>query len=197
VKRTLRYLLPTAVVLALAAVLSGDTLLAALGSYLVKAEAPRKADIAIVLAGDVSGGRIIRAGELVREGYVPRALVSGPEGVYGYHECDLAIPFAVKSGFPENYFLHFENEAHSTAEEAQAAALELRRLGAHNVLVVTTDYHTRRSGRAYRKAAPDLNFTVVAAPDQYFTAKGWWRNREGQKTMVYESLKTVASWLGI
>src|SRR5579864_44790 len=113
-----------AVVLVAAAVLAlvfHNSLLAALGSYLVKADAPEKADIALVLAGDGGGNRILAAARLVRQGYISRVLVSGPSGIYGYHECDLAIPFAVKAGYPESYFLHLENDARSTKEEARDA----------------------------------------------------------------------------
>ena len=99
-------------------------------------------------------------------------LVSGPSGIYGYHECDLAIPFAVKAGYPESYFVHFENDARSTQEEARDAVARLRQLGAHKVLLVTSDYHTRRAGKIFRAAAPDLQFIVIAAPDASFTAGG-------------------------
>jgi uncharacterized SAM-binding protein YcdF (DUF218 family) len=194
VKRGLRSLgLGVAAVLLLAAVFH-NALLVAVGSYLVKAQAPEHADIAFVLAGDFFGNRIRTAAELVRAGYVPKVIVSGPSSFYGYHECDLAIPFAVKSGYPESYFLHFENDARSTAGESKAASAELHRMGVHKVLLVTSDYHTRRAGSIFRAAAPDLQFVVVAAPDQSFRADTWWHNREAQKTVLLEWTKTVASW---
>jgi len=182
---------------ALLGLLLHESLLGAIGSYLVRADAPVKADIAVVLAGDSRGNRILRAAELVKQWFIPMALVSGPDGNYGFSECDLAIPFAVKAGYSEAYFVHFENMARSTEEEAGAIVAELRRRGVHSALIVTSDYHTRRAGRMYRKAAPDLDFKIVAAPDAFFTADGWWRNREGRKTAFYEWMKTVASWLGI
>ena len=123
--------------------------------------------------------------------------VSGPDGNYGLHECDLAIPFAIKAGYPEEYFVHFENSARSTWAEAQEAAAVLRNMGAHKVLVVTSNYHTRRSARMYREAVPDLDITVVGAPDTYFSPEAWWKNREGQKTFLYEWMKTVASWVNL
>jgi len=180
-----------------AAALFHAQILAALGAYLVKTDPLQKADIALVLAGDDSGNRILKAAELVRQGYAPKLLVSGPSGVYGYHECDLAIPFAVKAGYPESMFVHLESDANSTQEEAQAAVAELRRLGAHRILLVTSDYHTRRAGRIFRAAAPELIFDVVAAPDVYFSPGGWWHDREGRKTFAIEWLKTVTSWFGI
>ena len=181
----------------LAALFFHAQIFSALGSYLVHQDQPKHADLALVLAGDATGNRIIRAAELVRQGYVPKVVVSGPSGQYGLYECDLAIPFAVRAGYPESYFIHFEHDAHSTQEEAANAVAELKRLGTRHVLLVTSDYHTRRAGRILRAAAPDVEFTVVAAPDLYFSASGWWHNREGRKTFLVEWEKTVANWFGV
>lgn len=172
-------------------------ILTAGGSYLVRAEPPRKADVVLVLAGGADGSRILRAGALVRDGFAPQAMISGPGGNYGWHECDLAIPFAVKHGFAESHFSHFENEARSTAEEADAAVTELRRRGVRSVLLVTSNYHTRRAANIFRKRAPEIEFIPVEAPDQYFTPGGWWHNREGQKIFLYEWEKTAAEWVGL
>jgi uncharacterized SAM-binding protein YcdF (DUF218 family) len=174
-----------------------NAVLAELGSYLIKADPPEKADIALVLAGDGEGNRILKAAQLARQGYVSKILVSGPSGVYGQYECDLAIPFAVKAGYPESYFMHFENDARSTQEEARDAIARLRQLGMHKVLLVTSDYHTRRAGKIYRTAAPDLQFVVVAAPDKYFTPGGWWHNRQGEKIAFNEWVKTLTEPFGI
>jgi uncharacterized SAM-binding protein YcdF (DUF218 family) len=181
----------------LAGILFHSQIFGALGAYLVRQDQPKQADVALVLAGDTTGNRILRAGELVRQGYVPKAVISGPSGVYGLFECDLAIPFAVRAGYPESYFIHFEHDAHSTQEEATNAVAELKKLGARRVLLVTSDYHTRRAGRILRAAAPDIEFTVVAAPDNYFSPAGWWHNREGRKTFFVEWEKTFANWFGV
>ena len=178
----------------LCAILFHTPILTAFGSYLDRSGPPEKADVVLVLAGDASGNRILKAAELVRQGYAPRVVVSGPAGNYGYYECDLAIPFAVKAGYPESEFVRFPNNAHSTLEEAEAATEELHSLGAHRVLLVTSLYHTRRAGGMFRAVAPDLTFVVVSAPDVYFTPDGWWHNREARKTFLYEWMKTIASW---
>ncbi|MEP6962726.1 MAG: YdcF family protein, partial [Acidobacteriota bacterium] len=174
-----------------------EPILGAAGSYLVRADAPQSADLVLVLAGDGRGNRILTAAELVRKGFVPKVLVSGPDGVYGAYECDLAIPFAVKAGYPESYFIHMENHARSTREEAVASGEVLHKMGVHKILLVTNDYHTRRAGDMYRQAMPDIQVTVIAAPDTYFSAHGWWQNREGQKTALYEWMKTIAGWANI
>ena len=192
-----RTLLAAVVVLVLAGWLERDRILGALGGYLVAASPPQKADIAVVLAGDSSGSRILTAADLVKNGYVPLVLVSGPGGEYDLHECDLAIPFAVKRGYPASYFAHFEHNARSTAEEVAVIVPELRRRNVHKVLLVTSNFHTRRASELFRRAAPDLTVIAIAAPDEYFTPDGWWHNREGQKTFLTEWEKTVAVWLGL
>lgn len=171
--------------------------LAGLGRLLVRDDGPVRADMAVVLAGDFSGNRILRAAELVKQGYVPSVLVSGPHVVYSLYECDLAIPFAVKHGYPADWFLREPNEALSTRAEAAAILPDLRRRGVHRFLLVTSDFHTARAARIYRSAAPDLEMRVVAAPDDYFRADGWWRNREGRKIFLVEWLKTGANVFGM
>jgi uncharacterized SAM-binding protein YcdF (DUF218 family) len=172
-------------------------LLTALGSYLVSDHAPEKADVALVLAGGEGGERILKGAQLVRDGYAPAAFISGPGGVYDSYECDLAIPFAVRRGFPESYFIHAEHHAHSTFEEAQAVLPEIRKRGYKRILLVTSNYHTHRAVGIFERQAPDLDFIPIAAPDAYFTANGWWHNREGQKTFLVEWEKTIASWAGL
>ena len=184
-------------VVLLALAISHSLILGALGDFLVNADGPQNADIVVVLAGDFSGSRITTGAQLVREGYAPKVLVSGPYGAYGHYECDLAIGFAEKQGFPADYFVAFPHHALSTKEEAAAIAPELQKRGVKSVLLVTSDFHTRRAGRLFRAAAPDLTFYLVGAPDEYFSPHGWWRVREGRKTFAIESMKTVAEWLGI
>ena len=169
----------------------------ALGRMLVRDDGPARADIAVVLAGDFYGNRVVRAAELVKQGYVPKVLVSGPHVIYGLYECDLAISLAVKRGYPESWFIRSPNEALSTRDEADAILADLRRRGVHRFLLVTSDFHTARAARIYRAADSGFDMRVVAAPDRYFRADGWWRNREGRKIFVVEWMKTVASALGI
>lgn len=194
--RFLKILVYTVAVLALLAV-AHAWWMTALGRLLVHADGAANADIAVVLAGDYYGNRILFAGGLVKQGFVPKVLVSGPQMLYGQYECDLAIPYAVQHGFPADWFLRAPNQAHSTREEAAAILPDLRRRGVHRFLLVTSDFHTARAGRIYRAAAPDLEMRVVAVPDMYFRPDGWWRNREGQKLFLIEWLKTAANAVGM
>jgi uncharacterized SAM-binding protein YcdF (DUF218 family) len=169
----------------------------ALGRYLVRTDEPFRADIAVVLAGDGYGHRILKGAEMVRQGYTSKVLVSGPMLFNGRSEADLEIPFAVSHGNPESWFVPVPHTSTSTRQEAAAIAPELRRLGVRRCLLVTSDYHTRRAGNVFRAAAPAVEFRVVAAPDEFFRPDGWWRTREGQKCFVMEWMKTITAWFGI
>jgi uncharacterized SAM-binding protein YcdF (DUF218 family) len=169
-----------------------------LGDVLIHDDGPAKADIAIVLAGDQWGNRVLKGAELVREGYVPAVLVSGPP-FYGEHECDAAIRFAVSRGYSRESLIGVPNDSLSTREEARAMLAELRRRGVHNFLLVTSDYHTARSGRIYRVEEGEGGpaFRTVAVPDKFFRRDSWWRTREGLKIVFFEWSKTIATAVGM
>jgi uncharacterized SAM-binding protein YcdF (DUF218 family) len=194
--RRFRWLLAVAVALVLA-LITYPIWLTALAGFLVHSDPPVPADMIVVLAGDFTGSRIFTAGSLVRQGFAPKALISGPAGVYGLYESDLAIAMAVHNGYPAAYFLAFPNESKSTASETAALVPELRRLHVHKIDLVTSNFHTRRAAKVFRSQAPDIEVHVVAAPDRYFTTNGWWKDREGRKTFLMEWMKTVGSWLGM
>jgi uncharacterized SAM-binding protein YcdF (DUF218 family) len=181
----------------LLAVATSHIWLAALGAYLVRAEPPVHADMVVVLAGDFSGNRILTAGDLVRHGFAPNALVSGPSGAYGLHESDLAIQFAVHHGYPESYFVALPNDSRSTKSEADDVLAALNKWHARSVDIVTSDYHTRRAGNIYRAKAGGVEIHMVAAPDVYFKPDSWWKDRDARKTFLMEWMKTVATWLGM
>jgi len=183
------------------AFLTGSLWLPALGYALAHEDGPAKADIIVVLGGDYTGQRILKAADLIRRGYAPAALVSGPGGFYGRYESDFSIPFAVERGYPEQWFIPLRRNVQSTSEEAAAVLAELRRRGVRSFLLVTSDYHTARAGRicraVERSAGGGPAFRVVGAPDQTFQLGSWWREREGRKTVFMEWCKTLTGPLGL
>jgi uncharacterized SAM-binding protein YcdF (DUF218 family) len=174
--------------------------LTALGNRLVHEDGPAKADLAVVLAGDKFGNRILKGADLVRRGCVPAVLVSGPI-LYGTYESDLAIAFAVSRGNPPQWFIPLPHQADSTAEESGQVLNYLMDHDVHSFLLVTSDYHTARSGRVFRAAIrrrnADVRMRVVAAPDRWFRPDSWWKTREGRKIFFQEWAKTAASAFGI
>lgn len=170
------------------------------GYALIRNDGPAKADIAVVLAGDFFGHRIEKAAQLVKQGYVPAVLVSGPPGAYGRNESDLALEFIEHEGYPPQWFIPFPDPAHSTREEAGFVLPELRRRDIHSFLLVTSDFHSARAARTFLAVERALGYApqmrVVAAADEHFNPNSWWRDREAQKTVFIEWSKTIATALG-
>lgn len=162
-----------------------------------QSEAPKKADVVLVLAGGTNGDRILKGGQLVRDGYAPVALFSGARTNYDTLECDWAIPFAVRHGYPAAMYACVPHEGRSTREEAQFLVAELRRRQAKRVLLVTSDFHTKRAGWLYRQTAPDIEFVVIGSPTGTMKLERWWETREGRKTWFMESVKSVSERLGL
>jgi hypothetical protein len=123
-----------------------------------------------------------------------------------------SVPFPQRLGTPAEYAATFLKEdakemgplvsvcpfeEDSSITETLYVAKCLAKFRPRSVLLVTSDYHTRRAGGVFHRAAPDLEFLVVAAPDIDFSAQGWWRTRQGRKVALYEWMKTVADWFGI
>lgn len=168
-----------------------------IGEALTYNQAPCKADAIVVLAGDLFGLRIEKAGELLREGWAPKVLVSGAGICYGINEGDLAIQMAVRDGYPSTAFFNVPSPGRSTVEEAKYIVPELRRRGVHRFILVTSNFHTGRATRIYHHAVPDIPFCTVAAPDHDFQPDKWWQSRESQKVALIEWLKTFANFLGV
>jgi uncharacterized SAM-binding protein YcdF (DUF218 family) len=172
--------------------------LRAVGHFLIQEDAPEKADMAVVLAGDGYGRRVLRGVELAQQGYVPRVLVDGPAGYYDSNEADLAIQFAVNRGARLEIMTPLHMRATSTVDEARIVDRELRQRRAAKALVITSNYHTRRARAVFRKyGSPGIEYRFVASPDEYFNPDNWWRSREAEKILLIEYLKLFAWWAGI
>ncbi|MFL6415379.1 MAG: YdcF family protein [Bryobacteraceae bacterium] len=170
-------------------------MLTAAGRILVENDKPEKADAEVVLGGDEFGARITKAAQLATAGYAPYVLVSAPRTLLG-HESDITIEYARRRGYPVSLFRPFNHELNSTRSEAELIDRYLRSQNAKRILLVTSNYHTARAARLLRKYSPGLQVIAVAAPDPNFTPDGWWKTREGQKTFLYEWLKTIATASG-
>lgn len=141
--------------------------------------------------------RITKAATLVKEGYAPFVLVSGPGAFYDVNEANLAVDYAVRRGFPRESFKPLLHQGNSTVDEAWIFRDYLMKNGMHKVIVVTSDYHTGRAGRTFRSVLKGIDVRTVAAPDKDFQAASWWKSRPARKLVFMEWSKTIAWILGI
>ena len=177
--------------------LARTAILTALGEFLVKNEPPHKAQAILVLDGDDAGTRILAAAQLATAGYAPIVLVSRHPGLF-HCDCETTIAYAERQGDPARLFQQVltRPDVTSTRSEAVFFRSYLKEHGFADILIVTSNFHTKRAAYLYHSEIPWLRFAVIAAPDPSFTPDGWWKSREGQKTFLTEWLKTFAAHLG-
>ncbi|MGA2920782.1 MAG: YdcF family protein [Candidatus Sulfotelmatobacter sp.] len=177
------------VALALLAVLSVGLAMKA-GSFLI-VDAPRSSDVILVLAGETDR-RPQRALQLLAQGYGRRVVLDVPAKakIYEFTQVDLARKYI--EHLPQAAPLSICSiEGLSTKEEAKDAENCLRREGAKSVLIVTSDFHTRRALEIFRREIPGHEYSVAASRNDGEFGGRWWTHRQWAKTFVDEWLRLI------
>ena len=137
----------------------------------------------MVLAGDFYGARVLKAADLAKQGYAPLVLISGGPYDHGT-EGEYAIAFLATRGYPTRLFESFGHHARSTIEEAVALRGELYRRHVRRVILVTSDFHSRRSAIVFRLFCPGIEFISVPGTESNFHADRWWMD-DGSRALFY------------
>jgi len=173
--------------------LNWRTTLALLGEFLVCNDRLERADLILVMGGDFWGARVLKGAALGAEGYAPVVLISGPP-YSGRPEGELAVKFLVDRGYPQAMFQVFGHHESSTVGEAIALRAELTRRKVKRVIVVTSDYHSRRCQIVLSLFCPGIRF--LSAPSyERFNASSWWTDENAKKVFYSEWTKILGTVL--
>jgi uncharacterized SAM-binding protein YcdF (DUF218 family) len=174
-----------------------EPLLRMVGNFWVVEDQPEKAD-AIFLLGDdnISADRASRAAELYREGWAPRIVASGRSLRPYASLAELMQHDLADRGVPSAAVIRLPHTAANTREEAVLLRRMSDRQHWRRVLVVTSNYHTRRARHIYTRVFRDsADVRVIAARDFGYNPSNWWRTRSGIKLFFMESVAyPVAVW---
>lgn len=164
------------------------------GGYLIVNDA-QKSDAIVVLAGDQVDQRYWRALDLLRGGYGHHLLVDAGTGqVYGQSYQELAANFIARTaGENASQVSVCTVKGDSTKEEALQVGECLAKLQPppHSVVLVTSDYHTRRALSIFRQRLPQIRWTAGATRNDFLFGLPWWKNREWAKTYLTECEKLL------
>jgi hypothetical protein len=157
---------------------------------------PQKSDAIVVLAGETDQ-RPQLALKLLDAGYAPVMMLNVPaqQRVYQWTSPELAerwistLPQAPRIKICPIYGL-------STKAEARDAAGCLQKISARTVLLVTSDFHTRRALSTFQHELPQWKFSVAAAHSGQEFGPKWWQHREWAKTTLYEWMRLMW-WQGV
>ncbi len=175
-------------VLALAIVLGFAALAANAGRMLV-VDDPKTSDVIVVLAGETDR-RPAKGVELLDEGYARRMLLNVPAASKIYEFSQIAIAEKYVNDLPEHASIDVcPIEGLSTHDEARDVAKCLQREQAQSVLIVTSDFHTRRALSVFRREIKGKSFSIAAAHDEAQFGTRWWTHRQWAKTCFEEWLR--------
>jgi uncharacterized SAM-binding protein YcdF (DUF218 family) len=197
--RVLRWLLAAVMVVIVCLLRWGGDLLTA------SDPAPEHVDAAIVLQGSIAAEKARMAGamDFLRRGVASRALISVPKESYWGQ----SIPLVARSYLERTYgsdlaarvdFCEIGADADSTVQEAQALNPCIQEHRWQSIVIVTSNYHTRRARILWRRAVrrePNIHIWIEGVPDPDFQ-QPWWRHRQSAKIWVMETTKLVWTLLG-
>jgi DUF218 domain len=197
--RALQWLLAAAVVIALCLLRWGGDLLIACDPV------PGHVDAAVVLQGSIAAEKARMAGaiNLLQRGVADRVLLSVPKESYWGQ----AIPPVARFYLERNYgsdlaghvdFCETSGEVNSTVQEVQALSPCIQEHHWQSIVVVTSNYHTRRAGMLWRKVTRNdskIHLWIEGVTDPEFQ-QPWWRYRQSAKIWTMETAKLVWTVLG-
>jgi hypothetical protein len=164
-----------------------------IGHYLVL-ENPEQGDVIVVLAGDQNDKRYHRGLEVLRGGKGRLLLVDSNVDIvqFGRTLAALEEEYIQRSaGTLVNDVRVCPIEGDSTDEETKYVQLCLQNLGVKSVVLVTSDFHTRRALSVFGRRLPRYHWSTAAARDEARFGEKWWQHREWAKTTLLESTKLI------
>lgn len=167
------------------------------GGFWVVDEPAQNSDAIVILSDDdYDADRASRAAQLYKDGRAPHVVASGRylrpyASITELMEHDL-----VERGVPASAVVRFPHHARDTREEAAALAPFLVSRGWKKILVVTSNFHSRRAEFIFaRTLNPGTELRVVAATARDYDPDNWWKTREGVRVFFHESVgMVVALW---
>jgi hypothetical protein len=178
------------------ALLALGLVLAATAGRVLVVDAPQPSDVILVLAGETDR-RPARALQLLEQGYGRRVVIDVPaeSKIYGFTQLQLAQEYV--RGLPRAASVSLcPIEGLSTQDESHDAEKCLAREDSPSVLIVTSDFHTRRALSIFRHELRDRTFSVAAATDAAQFGAPWWAHRQWAKTCFEEWLRLLW-WQGV
>jgi len=154
-------------------------------------------DAIFVLSDDnFYADRATRASQVYRQGLAPVVVASGRRlrpyaGIAELIEHDL-----IERGVPKDKILRVAHDADNTREEAITLALVAKQKKWRSIIVVTSNFHTRRARYIFTHVFPkDTKVRITGARDGDFDPERWWEKRISVKDLSREIAgMIVAIW---
>jgi uncharacterized SAM-binding protein YcdF (DUF218 family) len=146
------------------------------------------ADAIVVLSDDnFYGDRATHATQLFRQGVAPVVVASGRKLRPNAGISELITHDLIERGVPKEAIITFAHRAENTEEEAQAVGQLAKQNHWKTLVIVTSNYHTRRTRYIFEQVLPPgITASVASAPDGDFNPETWWEKRKSIKLFTHE-----------
>lgn len=150
---------------------------------------PTPADAILVLSGDYYG-RMPRAIELYKQRY-GKQIVVDEDASHKFYGRTLAERRQQElAGDPSIKTVVCPIHGATTSAESGDVARCLDSLGARSVLIVTSDFHTRRALSIMRGRIPSIHWSVASAKTDY-DPSGWWERSSSAEIFSEEWMSFI------
>ena len=179
------------------------------GEYLVVEDPVEHADALFVLAG-AHADRWLEAVELYNANAAPRILLSpghleGAEvllrtrGVRFPSDAERSRDAILQLGVPATGVSIVPGDFDNTAEEAAGLLPLAKGQGWHQLIVVTSKYHSRRAAFAFRREFRGSGIVILLRTSRFDSADPphWWRHRGDVRWVGSEITKLIAYRFGL
>lgn len=185
----------------LLAVAFPESMLQALGDFLVIRDPVEPVDAVIAISGDGTGERARTAAALVRQGYGRWLMLSGSgrrPGAPPGNATAAMVRDALEAGIPRDRML-IDDQSWSTIDNARNSARLMQARHLTRAIVVTSPYHTRRAAWAFRSVflPRGLDVRVVAAQNSFFDVRQWWTREDSRWFVIREYAKLLGFVMGL
>ena len=176
--------------------LARHPLLRFIGEGLVVEDPLEKSDAIIVLSDDnFYADRATRAAELFRQDLAPVVVASGIRLRPNAGIAELMTHDLIERGVPKEHIIPFPQDADSTREEAEALRKLVQEKRWKSVIVVTSNYHTRRAKYIFKRVlGGGVVVRFASARDGDFDPAHWYEHRRSVRRFVHEVAGYFAAW---
>lgn len=177
-----------------------------LGGFLIVSMPLEKVDAIVVLAGDdTAGSRLLEGVALLRAGWGEVLVLSDAPLAWGVTTGEVMRKQAQEQGLDPAKIIEVHASvpagrgllADSTLSESRLLLAECKRQNFKKVIVVTSNFHTRRAKRLFDHIFEGSGIRVFVHPaaDNSFRVDLWWTRRADLRMWLLEMEKLAFSYL--
>ena len=156
----------------------------------------QSADAIIAVSGGDTKARAQEAIDLYKNGWAPKIIFSGAAAdKSGPSNAAVMRQQALDQGVTSSAIL-VEDQSEDTKQNAEETSAILRKQNASSAIIVTSNYHAKRTLIEFKRWAPGVEYRVKPATGDNQWSVWWWLTPYGWYLAISEIIKIIISYIG-